>query len=419
MRGPDKPGGVPGSGLSALADNGGTGTGPAGAGGQGGPGGSGDTATGAGADSDDDTPGGIGQGDTDGQGGDGTNGNSPGLPGQVGSGGGGSSGGRLAQGGQFQPGSNDAPGGTAPTNGTPQTTTLQGTGGSTAGNTNGTGSGTGPGGGGLGGQGGKALGNSADYMPNGPQKRPNNGGAAVPNTRAQQATNANNWSLGGGADDTGPSNSNNPNNNSNTPSNTTSGGSSASSGRSNGGSAGSGGSSNTSTSGGMSGSSSPQSGQQGGLGIPNINIGQQPQDSPQTGKHGKKLGGGQRPPGWALPDAPDTSASVARPVVIECWPDKLAIVGDDGKTITKQIPLTQHTDDAVDELVSSVLQHTKQWGSAGKGLSWKPTLTMRVAPEARSRFEELQTLLADSGLEVKESSHRPSIAGKPAKSVRK
>jgi len=410
-RGPNRAGGVPGANLSALASNGGAAGGPSGDGGNGGPGGSGSGQTGAG-DSDD-TPGGVGQGDTDGNGGDGTSGNSPGSPGQVGSGGGGSSGGRLAMGGQTQPGSNDAPGGTAPGRGTPQTTTLQGTGGATAGNTNGTGSGTGPGGGGLGGAGGKAIGNSADLMPNGPPQKPSNGGPAVPNTRAMQVTNANAWSVGGGADNTGPSSNS-------TPGSTTSGGSGASGGSSNNASSGSsGGSSNTSAnSGGMNSGSSSQGGQQSGLGMPNLNFGQQPQNPQQTGKHGKR-GGGQRPPGWGLPDAPETSTSVSRPVVIECWSDKLAIIGDDGKSISKQIPLNQHTEDAIDELVSSVLQHTKQWGAAGKGLYWKPTLSMRVAPEGRARFAELQTLLADSGLDVKESTHKPSIAGKPAKPVRR
>jgi hypothetical protein len=215
-----------------------------------------------------------------------------------------------------------------------------------------------------------------------------------------QVTNANAWSVGGGADNTGPSSNS-------TPGSTTSGGSGASGGSSNSGSSGSsGGTSNTTAaSGGMNGGSSSQGGQQSGLGMPNLNFGQQPQNPQQTGKHGKR-GGGQRPPGWGLPDAPETSTSVSRPVVIECWSDKLAIIGDDGKSISKQ-------------LVSSVLQHTKQWGAAGKGLYWKPTLSMRVAPEGRARFAELQTLLADSGLDVKESTHKPSIAGKPAKPLRR
>ncbi|HEX4144082.1 MAG TPA: hypothetical protein VHY91_11155 [Pirellulales bacterium] len=406
--GPGRAGGVPGAGLSALADD---------SGGAAGPGGPGAGQTGAGTS--DDTADGVGQGETDGNGGDGINGNSPGAPGQVGSGGGGSSGGRLARGGQLQPGSNDAPGGTSPGSGTPQTTTLQGTGGATAGNTNGTGSGTGPGGGGLGGLGGKPAGNLASTMPDGQQKRSNNGGPAIPQTRVQQVTNANAYQLGGGADDTGPSNNS-------MQGNTTAGGSAASGGNSNrststgqgGGSSNSSQSSSSQSGGSMSGSSGPQSGQQGAIGMPNINIGQQPQDSSQTGRHGKKHGG-QRPPGWGLPDAPDTSASVARPVVIECWSDKLAIIDEDGKSIAKQIPLGQHTEDSVDELVSSVLQQTKLWGVAGKGLHWRPTLTMRVAPEARARFEELQKLLADSGLEVKESTHKPSIAGKSANRLRK
>ena len=44
---------------------------------------------------------------------------------------------------------------------------------------------------------------------------------------------------------------------------------------------------------------------------------------------------------------------------------------------------------------------------------------MRVAPDARQRFDELQTLLADSGLEVKESNHKLPVARRPGNPLRK
>ncbi len=123
---------------------------------------------------------------------------------------------------------------------------------------------------------------------------------------------------------------------------------------------------------------------------------------------------------WGLPDSKPSSVPVARPVVIQCFPDKLVILGDDAKTPVKTIAMGEHTEDSVDELVSSVWGQMKQWGAAGKGLSWRPTLTMRVAPDARpGRFEELQTLLADSGLEVKESTHKLPVARKSWNPLRK
>jgi len=409
-----KAGGVPGSNLSALADN--TSPGKAG-GGQGG-----DQSSGAGTDDNGDGT----DNDTDGNGGDANGGNAPGAPGQMSNGSGGGSGGRLALGGQNQPASNEVPGNSPGGGGTPLTTQLQGTGGTTAGNTNGTGSGTGPGGGGLGGLGGKGAGNGANTTPDGKQQYSSNGGPAAPTSRAQAATNANAWNLGGGADDTGPSNNpynTNASGNSSVGSSKSQNSNSNSSSSSSNSKSASSNSSSSGNSGGTPGSGNgdpPPPGQQSPVGMPNLNFGQKPkQQDPNMGKHGKKLNREGRPKGWGLPESVDTSTAIARPVVVECWPDKLAIVDEDGKSIEKQIPMNGQTDDAVDELVSSVLQHTKQWGSAGKGLSWKPTLSVRVAPTARQRFGELQAALVDSGLDVKESSHKPSLAGKPAKAARK
>ncbi len=122
--------------------------------------------------------------------------------------------------------------------------------------------------------------------------------------------------------------------------------------------------------------------------------------------------------GWGLPDSKESSVPVSRPVVVECWPDRLVIHGDDARTITKQIPMTQHTEDSVDELVSSVWQQMKGWGPAGRSSYWKPVLSMHVAPGAEPRYDELQTLLTDSGLGIKNTNKVPTAA-KPANPLRK
>ena len=44
---------------------------------------------------------------------------------------------------------------------------------------------------------------------------------------------------------------------------------------------------------------------------------------------------------------------------------------------------------------------------------WRPQLSVIVAPGAEGRFTDLQTLLADSGLEVKSAAQPPVQAAKP------
>ncbi len=118
---------------------------------------------------------------------------------------------------------------------------------------------------------------------------------------------------------------------------------------------------------------------------------------------------------WALPDSSHNSAAVSRPVIVECRGDRLVILADDGKSVSQEIPLPGKTDDSVDELRTAVWAHMKTWGSAGKGLYWKPTLAVRVAPDGRARFNELQALLAESGLDVHESTRTAAPPPPPKK----
>jgi hypothetical protein len=112
---------------------------------------------------------------------------------------------------------------------------------------------------------------------------------------------------------------------------------------------------------------------------------------------------------WGLPDASQAAVAVTRPVFLECRPDRLVILPEEGTGGGKEIALGGKTQEAVEDLVSAVWAHMKTWGIAGKGLYWKPTLLMDVAPGAEARYAELETLLADSGLEVKR--RQKNVAG--------
>ena len=105
---------------------------------------------------------------------------------------------------------------------------------------------------------------------------------------------------------------------------------------------------------------------------------------------------------WGLPEGSSHMTPVTRPVIIRCDANQLTIVPDDARTLPKTIPLGTRTEDSVDKLVSGVWDHMKDWGLAGRGMYWRLTLSMEVAPGGESRFQELQALLHDSGMEVKQ-----------------
>jgi hypothetical protein len=141
------------------------------------------------------------------------------------------------------------------------------------------------------------------------------------------------------------------------------------------------------------------------IGMPSLNLQKRKPDSLAK----------QRGSDWALPDASHSSVPVSRPVVLECRADRLLIMTDDGKSVAQEIPLGPKTTDAVDELRSAVWDHMKSWGAAGKGLYWKPTLSVRVAPDGRARFDELQALFIDSGLDLHESTRTAAPPPPPKK----
>lgn len=103
---------------------------------------------------------------------------------------------------------------------------------------------------------------------------------------------------------------------------------------------------------------------------------------------------------WGLPDSGVGAVAATRPILVACYPDRLVVVPEASGQRAKEIRLSAQTRDSMDELVSAVWEHMKDWGKAGKGLYWRPTLTMDVKPGAEGRYAEIQSLMADSGLDV-------------------
>ncbi len=117
---------------------------------------------------------------------------------------------------------------------------------------------------------------------------------------------------------------------------------------------------------------------------------------------------------WGLPESGVGAVAVTRPILIECHNDHLVLLPESSNEVPKVVRLGPKTQDSMDELVSNVWQHMKGWGTAGKGLYWRPTLSMDVEPGAADRYAEIKALMADSGLDVRERQLRATATG-PAK----
>lgn len=147
--------------------------------------------------------------------------------------------------------------------------------------------------------------------------------------------------------------------------------------------------------GGSMGSAVMQPGQM-GMPMPTISMGAQPPDPNSSSSRG-----GKRERNWANPDASTMNVPIERRIRIVCDAEHLTVMPD-GRAARgmKIIKLGTHTEDSLDELVSTVWDRIDSWGTAGRGMYWRPKLVMTIEPGGQRRYTELQALLADSGFDV-------------------
>lgn len=175
-------------------------------------------------------------------------------------------------------------------------------------------------------------------------------------------------------------------------------GSGASGGSSSGGASGSNGASSSAGSpgGGSMGSNMMQPGQL-GMPMPTISMGAQPPSNQASPSHRPT----KRERNWANPDASTSNVPIERRIHIICDAEHLTIMPEGrGARGMKVIKLGTHTEDSLDELVSAVWDKIDSWGTAGRGMYWRPKLQMVIEPGGQRRYTELQALLVDSGFDV-------------------
>jgi hypothetical protein len=119
---------------------------------------------------------------------------------------------------------------------------------------------------------------------------------------------------------------------------------------------------------------------------------------------------------WANAEASRRSSPITRPIQVVVRPDEINILSDDGPASQKPQVVTFHqpTDRVLDELAAAVQQHIKDWGLAGQGMYWRPTLVLQVAPGADRHAIRLNDLLKDSGVDVRFK----DVASKPEEASR-
>ncbi|MFM8292188.1 MAG: hypothetical protein ACKOC4_10875 [Planctomycetia bacterium] len=122
---------------------------------------------------------------------------------------------------------------------------------------------------------------------------------------------------------------------------------------------------------------------------------------------------GKRGSNWASLATRDRPIPLRRPIRIECAADEFRILDEGGSRVETRIPIGGHTADAIDPLVSAVHAKVGRWGIAGDRMYWKPELVLAETPDGRSRREELERLLADSGLETRPAAGRDQVRPLP------
>jgi hypothetical protein len=110
--------------------------------------------------------------------------------------------------------------------------------------------------------------------------------------------------------------------------------------------------------------------------------------------------------GWSVNSQVGTIGAT-RPILVRCSADKLIIVPESARQAANEIPLGPATAASIDDLISGVWTQTESWGKAGRGMYWKPTLLVEVLPGGEDRFQDLQVLLHESGLDVQRRGAQP------------
>ena len=110
---------------------------------------------------------------------------------------------------------------------------------------------------------------------------------------------------------------------------------------------------------------------------------------------------GRRGSNWASLATHDRPIPITRPIRLECTANEFRLLADGSNRVETRIPVGVHTVDSIDLLVQAVHTKVSGWGIAGDRMYWRPELVLSETPDGRGRREDLERLLADSGLDTR------------------
>jgi hypothetical protein len=86
---------------------------------------------------------------------------------------------------------------------------------------------------------------------------------------------------------------------------------------------------------------------------------------------------------------------------IEITKTEITLFHTDPRQQPIHIPFENNTRQTIEQFVAAIWEHMGTWGTAGRGMYWKPVLNIYTDHGAEGRANELENLLKRSGLEIK------------------
>lgn len=110
----------------------------------------------------------------------------------------------------------------------------------------------------------------------------------------------------------------------------------------------------------------------------------------------------QRGSGWAMrgTGGSNDGPAVVRNVKVQCYGNRLVIIGDSSNDTDVILVDPQDSSAAVVRLAGLVRQRVDNWGLALTGGRWQPLLQVAIAPGGEANFNQLNVLLQGSGIGV-------------------
>lgn len=105
---------------------------------------------------------------------------------------------------------------------------------------------------------------------------------------------------------------------------------------------------------------------------------------------------------WANAQASRKAAAITRPIKVQVSREQLLVLDADGRPFDNgAVSFQQPVDGVMDQLGAAIQRQIADWGLAGDGMYWRPTLVVAVAPGAERQAQRLAELLDNSGVDVR------------------